>query len=226
MESGVQKTSVKVCGLTRREDALHAAGKGAEYLGVVLVADTPRFRTPKEAKDVLSGVAARSVIVVANQDVEVVSSAAEIVGPDVIQLHGEESPEFVEILRGQGPWAVWKAVKVQSPDDLVKGISRFGKVVDGLLLDTWHPTKGGGTGMAFSWEAVADVRDKVPDGLLLGVAGGLTPENVPQAVAHLRPHVVDVSSGVEKEPGIKSPSRVEDFIRNARRVSEKGRAER
>ncbi|MBT8396873.1 MAG: phosphoribosylanthranilate isomerase [Gemmatimonadetes bacterium] len=216
-------TKVKVCGLTRTKDALFAASRGAEYLGVVLVPETPRFRTPEEARLILDGSGAHGVIVVANQEVTWVSDAARTTGADVIQLHGEEPPEFIASLRRQGPWKIWRALAVRGPEDVIHGIAAFGTVVDGLLLDAWHPERQGGTGRVFSWEAVAEVRDRVPDDLLLAVAGGLGPENVSQAISCLEPDLVDVSSGVEEEPGIKSSLLVEAFIRNAKGVKRRGR---
>jgi phosphoribosylanthranilate isomerase len=219
---GVSTTKVKICGLTRRRDALEAAGAGADYLGVVLVPDTPRCRSPQEARAIFDGIRVPSVVVVSNQAMSDVVYAARTSGADVIQLHGDESPHLVEALRQEGPWEVWKALRVRNASGVHEGFARFGQVADGVLLDGWHPERAGGTGIKFSWEAVAGVRDEVPEGLLLAVAGGLTPENVSDAVACLRPHLVDVSSGVEKEPGIKSPSKIESFINNVRAVGQGG----
>jgi phosphoribosylanthranilate isomerase len=212
----VSDTKVKICGLTRRVDALHAAEVGADYLGVVLVPNTPRARTPEEARALLDGVQVPSVIVVANLALSEVKGAVERVGASVIQLHGDEPPELVMKIREAGPWEVWKALRVRGRADVVEGLARFGEVADGLLLDGWHPEKAGGTGTPFPWEEVAEVLEDLPPGLLLVVAGGLGPDNVHEAVIGLRPQVVDVSSGVEERPGIKDRFRVEAFIRNVR----------
>ncbi len=211
-------TKVKICGLTRRADALQAAGAGADYLGVVLVPNTPRAGTPEEARALLDGIQVPSVMVVADLAVSELISTAEVVGASVIQLHGGEPPELVTALREAGPWKVWKSLRVRGRADVMKGLELFGGVADGLLLDGWHPEKTGGTGTPFSWEEVAEVRDAVPPGLLLVAAGGLRPDNVREAVIRLRPHVVDVSSGVEERPGIKNRSRVEAFIQSVRAV--------
>ncbi|MFH1763997.1 MAG: phosphoribosylanthranilate isomerase [Gemmatimonadota bacterium] len=212
----VSDTKVKICGLTRRADALHAAGAGADYLGVVLVPNTPRARTAEEARELLDGIQAPSVIVVADLAVSSVTVLADRVGASVIQLHGDEPPEFVEDLRRAGPWEVWKSLRVRRLADVMEGLARFGGVVDGVLLDGWHPRKRGGTGTPFSWEEVAEVRDGFPPGVALVVAGGLGVDNVNEAVVRLRPQVVDVSSGVEESPGIKDRLRVEAFIRRVR----------
>jgi len=215
----MSETKVKICGLTRREDAIHAAGAGADFLGVVLVPNTPRFQTPKEARALLDGIQLPAVIVVANLDLPDLMEAAETVGAGVIQLHGDESPELVTELREAGPWEVWKALRVRGRADVRDKLARYGEVANGVLLDGWDPDKIGGTGVAFSWEDVAGVRDAFPPGLLLAVAGGLGPENVHDAVTMLRPQLVDVSSGVEEGLGIKDPSLVEAFIRRVRAAS-------
>lgn len=212
----VSDTKVKICGLTRRVDALQAAQAGADYLGVVLVPNTPRARTPEEARALLDGIQLPTVIVVADLAVSELRGTAQRVGASVIQLHGDEPPELAAELREAGPWKVWKALRVRGRADVMEGLDRFGGVVDGVLLDGWHPEKIGGTGTPFSWEEVAEVRDAVPPGLLLVAAGGLRPDNVHEAVVRLRPQVVDVSSGVEERPGIKNRVRVEAFIQSVR----------
>jgi phosphoribosylanthranilate isomerase len=218
------EAKVKICGLTRRADALHAEEAGADYLGVVLVPNTPRARTPEEARSLFEGVRVPSVIVVADMALSEIRRAAERVRASVIQLHGNEPPELAAELRKAGPWKIWKAIKVRRQADVLEGLSRFGGVVDGLLLDAWHAEKAGGTGTRFSWEAVTGVRDDFPPGLLFVAAGGLRPDNVREAVVELRPHVVDVSSGLEERPGIKSPLQVEKFIHRVRRATgEEGR---
>ena len=212
----MSKTKVKICGLTRRVDALHAAEAGADYLGVVLVPNTPRARTPAEAKALLDGIQVPSVIVVADLALSDLRRAAEVVGASVIQLHGDETPDLVTELRQTGAWEVWKALRVRGWPDVMEGLARFGGVVDGLLLDGWHPEKTGGTGKPFPWGEVAEIRDAYPPGLVLVAAGGLRPDNVREAVIKLRPQVVDVSSGVEESPGIKNQVQVEKFILRVR----------
>ena len=210
------ETKVKICGLVRRQDALQAAEAGADYLGVVLVPGSPRFQTPEEARALLAGIQVPSAMVVANMDLPQILGAAKIVEPSVIQLHGDESPELISQLRVAGGWKVWKAVGVRDRADVMGALARYRDWVDGLLLDAWHPEKGGGTGASFSWKEVAGIRGAVPEELLLVVAGGLSPENVREAVTTLRPDVVDVSSGVETSPGVKDGSLVGEFLRNAR----------
>ena len=114
---------------------------------------------------------------------------------------------------------IWKGLSVRGVNEVQKGLEAFGSVVDGLLLDGWHPLQRGGSGTSFSWEEVSRIRDTFPGALKLIAAGGLRPDNVEEAIFRLAPHVVDVSSGVEDRPGITDPANIAAFIRNARRAS-------
>lgn len=207
---------MKICGLTRREDALHAAGAGADYLGVILVPGSPRALTPAMARDLLSGIEVASVMVVADMDFDLLLEAAGEIRPWVIQLHGREKPEMVARVRAAGPWEVWKAFGVREPKDVGTALCQYGGAAHGLVLDGWHPERLGGTGTAFPWARVREIRKEFPPDLDLVAAGGLVPGNVDEAIGYLRPQVVDVSSGVERAVGIKEESRVEAFIRNVR----------
>jgi len=220
----LSRTGVKICGLTRRKDALFAARAGADFLGVVLIPESPRFLEPERARIVVEGIPVPAVVVVSGSDPSVLAEAALTVGASVIQLHGEEDPEVVLDLKARGSWAVWKALRIRDAESLRRGLHRFGAVADGLLLDAWHPTRQGGTGRAFPWKDVAEACRAFPPGLDLVVAGGLTPENVPDAIRSLRPGTVDVSSGVEVRPGVKDQSRLRLFIENVRATSQ-GRQE-
>jgi phosphoribosylanthranilate isomerase len=99
---------------------------------------------------------------------------------------------------------------------VTRAVEALGRSVDGLLLDGWHPDQAGGSGVSFSWEDVRSVRDRIPHDLKVAVAGGLTPENVADAVHALRPDIVDVSSGVELHVRRKDPELIRAFVRNAR----------
>jgi phosphoribosylanthranilate isomerase len=164
----------------------------------------------------LDGIALPKVIVVADQGIDDLVSAAETVGASVVQLHGGETPELAAELREGGPCEVWKALRVRSIADVRQGLADFGGRVHGLLLDGWHPDRMGGTGRTFSWREVGEIRSEFPADLDFIAAGGLRPENVREALARLRPQIVDVSSGVEERPGKKDPSRVEAFIQQVR----------
>jgi phosphoribosylanthranilate isomerase len=209
--------AVKICGLTRPEDARAAAEAGADFLGVVLVPGTPRALTPGQARGVVEGLGVPTVVVMADEPLGEAERNAEVVGASVVQLHGNESPEYASSLAERGRWKVWKALRVKDIEDVPRGIGTYGGSVDGLLLDRWHPRHRGGSGMPFDWKAVEGIRRSFPEGLQFIAAGGLRPENVEEAVRRLAPHVLDVSSGVEVRPGVKSRNKIRAFIRNARR---------
>lgn len=214
-EVGVE-VKVKICGLTRRADAAEAARAGADFLGVVLVPSSPRHVETARAREVVAGLEAIPVVVVADAPPEAVARAAEIVGAGVVQLHGGESPDDLLRLRELGGWRLWKALRVRDPADLEDAVEPFVGVADGILLDGWDPDRLGGTGTAFSWEDVGPVRERISPGLTVVAAGGLTPGNVTRAVRSLSPHVVDVSSGVESRPGVKDVEKLRAFVENAR----------
>jgi phosphoribosylanthranilate isomerase len=209
--------AVKICGLTRPEDASAAAEAGADFLGVVLVPGTPRAVTPGQAREVVEGLGVPPVVVMADEPPGEAERMAEMVGARIIQLHGDELPEYASGLAERGPWKIWKALRVKDIEDVFRGIGTYGGIVDGLLLDGWHPRHRGGSGVPFDWREVEGIRDSFPEGLRFIAAGGLRPENVEEAVRRLAPHVLDVSSGVEVRPGVKSRNKIHAFIRNARR---------
>jgi phosphoribosylanthranilate isomerase len=212
----VSEPTVKVCGLTQREDARHAAGAGADFLGVILSPGFPRSVAATTARGFTGPQGPPLVAVLVNETVAGAASAADAAGASVIQLSGDESPGMLDDLRASGEWKVWKAVRPRSVDELRRAVARYAGHVDALHLDGWHPTARGGTGTRVSWDLVESMHDELPPGTVLVLAGGLTPENVGEAVRRLRPDVVDVSSGVEAEVGRKDPARVERFIQAAR----------
>lgn len=207
----------KICGLTDPLDARAAEEAGASYVGAVLAEESPRRISPTEASRISEAVSIPLVLVTVDLEPARAAAAATIAGADGIQLHGHESPAAVEELRGRGEWELWKAVRVRSGDDVRRAVERFGSIVDLLLLDAWHPRKLGGTGVALQWEDLASARDEAPREGRLGVAGGLSPENVARAIAILRPDLVDVSSGVEASPGVKDHDRIRRFAREVAR---------
>lgn len=211
-------TQVKVCGLMRHDDAAVAAGAGAAYLGVILAPGFRRSVTPDAARIILGGFPARRVGVFVDADEQTLRSTAQAAGVDVLQLHGDEPPELAGRMRAAG-WEVWKAVRARSADDFSDAVRRYAGHVDALLLDGYSPGSHGGTGTRFPWDEVAARLRELPSGVRLIAAGGLRPENVADAVRILRPHAVDVSSGVERAPGQKDPRAVHDFVQAVHAVS-------
>ena len=207
---------VKICGLTRAADARSARAAGADYLGVILSRGFPRSVDAALARSLRSEGGPPLVGVVVDETPAAAAAAARDAGVDVLQLHGDEPPEVLRALRADGPWRLWKAVRPRSAEEIVEAAERYADLADALLVDGWHPERRGGSGTAFPWSALEEARDRLPPELRLVAAGGLTPYNVGEAVARLRPDVVDVSSGVEARPGEKDAAKVEAFVRAAR----------
>jgi len=210
---------VKICGLTRAADVTAAVDSGARYVGFVFFAPSPRHLTLEAARtlalDVPPGVAKVALTVNAG-DVEL-DALADRVPLDVLQLHGEESPGRVAAIKARLGLPVIKAISVAEPADLAQ-IDRYAQVADQLLIDAKPPpdaTRPGGNALAFDWRLI-EGRDWPLPWLL---AGGLTPENVADAVARTGARQIDVSSGVECAPGLKDAALIRAFIKNARALT-------
>jgi phosphoribosylanthranilate isomerase len=214
----MSEVRVKICGLTRREDAQLADAAGAAHGGVILAPGGKRSVTPQHAAGLFQGLSLSRVGIFVDADLDHVRRAADAAGLHVLQLHGAEPLQLVRSLRAEGRWRVWKAVRPRSGAELLEAVERFGSELDGLLLDGWSAAAPGGTGARFPWEEVAAHRDQVPAAVELIAAGGLHPRNVTRAIELLRPSVVDVSSGVESAPGIKDPDAVPAFVAAAARA--------
>ncbi|HSU16639.1 phosphoribosylanthranilate isomerase [Longimicrobium sp.] len=215
--------AVKVCGLTRHQDAGIAAEAGARYLGVILAPGGKRTVTPEAASVILDGLPAQRAGVFVNATADELRRAAAAARLDVLQLHGDESPELAAALRREG-FVVWKAVRPRSGDEFAEAAALYAGAVDALLVDGWSPDARGGTGTAFPWAEVAERMAAVPMEMAIVAAGGLRPENVADAAAILRPDVVDVSSGVESAPGVKDHDAVRAFIAAVRGLAQRAGA--
>lgn len=213
--SVVVDVAVKVCGVCSAADATTAAAAGAAWIGVILAPGRRRTRTVEEARRILDAVPARRAGVFVDAASGDVASAARTLALDAVQLHGDESAGYVQDLRRSTDAEIWKAIRVRSAFDVSSAIETFAADVDALVLDGWSPEGHGGVGAVFDWGAVAHAA-VVPAGVRLIVAGGLNPGNVASAVSLLRPAMVDVSSGVEEEPGRKSAALIHAFIAAAR----------
>ena len=210
--------AVKVCGLTRHEDAAAAVEAGARYLGVVLAPGGKRTVTAEAAGVIFQHLPVQRAGVFVNAAADQLRRAAEVARLDVLQLHGDEPPELADALRGEG-FTVWKAVRPRDADELSAAAARYAGAVDALLLDGYSADARGGTGVSFPWQAVAERLEAEPWGAALVAAGGLRPENVAEAARILRPDVVDVSSGVEAAPGVKDHAKVRAFAAAVRSLA-------
>jgi phosphoribosylanthranilate isomerase len=198
---------VKICGITRLEDALAAADAGADALGFVFHPKSPRHVFPEQAASIIRHLPpfVQTVGLFVNESLETVNRTAGLCGLDVVQLHGEESPEFCDAVTRR----VIKAFRVKDITCL-EPMNAYGAAA--FLLDAWSPSAHGGTGRTFNWE-VAACAARVSRIIL---AGGLTPDNVAEAIRQVGPYGVDVSSGVEASPGKKDSRKIADFICNAK----------
>jgi phosphoribosylanthranilate isomerase len=213
--AGGGRLLVKICGISAIEDAQHAVASGADALGFVFWYMSPRKVDPARAAAIAAwlpeSVLRVGVFVDAPRDE--MARIADAVGLDLLQLHGEEPVEALADL----PRPALKALRVGKHFSTDEAL-RYSGVARGVVVDTRLPGETqlpGGTGVPFDWSLVRDLSRRV-DFLML--AGGLTPENVAEAVRAVRPHAVDVSSGVERMPGRKDPARVAAFIQAARAV--------
>jgi phosphoribosylanthranilate isomerase len=198
---------IKICGITEREDALHALDCGADALGFVFYERSPRAITRQRAQAIIAALPpfVTAVGLFVNADPVTVREIADDCGLDLIQYHGDESPETVR----RAPRRSIRALRVRENETL-DDIDRY-PAASGLLLDAWVAGAFGGTGVLCNWEIAAEIAKKRP----VILAGGLTPENVAAAIQAVRPYGVDVSSGVEEEPGRKDRKKVAAFIKAA-----------
>ncbi|MCB1390366.1 MAG: phosphoribosylanthranilate isomerase [Rhodobacteraceae bacterium] len=208
---------VKICGLSRPQDVAAVAASGAAYGGLVFFARSPRAVSIAQARDLSLGfpVGLARVGLFVDPDDAFLTAVLDEVPLDVVQLHGRETPERVAEVKARHRLPVMKAVGVASAEDL-PALVAHGRVADMLLVDAKPPRDAvlpGGNGLAFDWRLIAGRRWPVPWML----AGGLTPENVADAIALTGARQVDVSSGVESAPGVKDPGRIAAFAAAAMR---------
>ena len=216
-------TDVKICGLTRAVDAEAADAAGASYLGVIF-AGGPRERSPEDARAILAGRRARKVGVFADQEADEIAGIASTAMLDVVQLHAVSGAGRVAAVRAATGLEVWAGVRT-ADGQLGEDAERLAEEADALLVDALVPGALGGTGVAIPWLALGEALDAMPLPARIILAGGLTPENVAEAIDYVAPSVVDVSSGVESAVGIKDHARVRAFIAAARTGQRRGPAD-
>ena len=213
----VMTTKVKICGITS-EAALEAAlDAGAEFIGLVFYPPSPRHLAPAAAAKLATKARGRAAVVVllVDPDDALIDEVAAAVAPDLIQLHGSETPARVREIRARCARPVMKAIKVRTQEDTAAAEAYFG-AADLILFDAAGPAGclgilPGGNGIAFDWEALAPMK-----GRLFALSGGLTPDSVAEAVRRTGAAIVDVSSGVERAPGEKDPVLIRRFVAAAK----------
>ena len=199
------RTRVKICGITRVEDALIAVAQGADAIGLVFYPPSPRYVTPVQAAEIVNALPAFVTVVAlfvdaSRADVEAVLSQVNI---DLIQFHGQESADECR----QYGKSYMKAIRVKSDTNLIQYTTEYSDA-KALLLDTYAEGVPGGTGQVFDWTVIPKNLSKP-----IVLAGGLDAENVEQAIRQVKPYAVDVSGGVEFKKGIKDAAKIAAFMR-------------
>ena len=206
---------VKICGITNKEDALWAVECGADAIGFIFYNKSPRCIGADQAKAIIAALPpfVTTVGVFVNEDFNDIRDTAFLAGISAIQLHGDESPSYCNLVEGK----LIKAIRVKN-DKSIDILKKY--AVDAFLLDGFDQKSFGGSGLTFDWK----LAEKAKQFGRIILAGGLTPDNVEEAVKKVVPYGVDVSSGVEKSPGIKDKKKVREFIfraKNSRICSDK-----
>jgi phosphoribosylanthranilate isomerase len=217
------RTRVKICGITRLQDALAAVDAGADAIGLVFYAKSPRAVSMVQANAILRELPpfVTTVGLFVNASQADVDATLQTVPLDLLQFHGDESEAFcssfsrpyIKALRVKPP--IEKLTMEKLTGDMHSALATVSyKTARGLLLDAWDEKLYGGTGQTFDWHAV----EQIADNARIILAGGLTPANVADAIRIAKPWGVDVSSGVEEAPGIKSSPLIKAFISEVNRV--------
>lgn len=210
-------TKIKICGLTRFEDALAAAEAGADFLGFIFVESSKRFVEPERAAEVvrqvraslearnIEGAMPRVVGVFRDASIDYMKQIAELVGLDLVQMHGTETDEDIRAI-------AMPVIKTFRVGDTLPATSEVPSA-SWILFDTFDERREGGTGRRFDWSLLSMYPRTKP----FFLAGGITPDTVAAAISLVRPDAVDVSSGVESEPGVKDHALIRSLIDRVRR---------
>jgi len=198
------RTRVKICGITRRQDADFAADSGADAICLVFYPPSPRAISIAQAQNITKGLNpfVSKVALFVDPDAVDVSHCLDAVSVDIIQFHGDESPQFCS----QFGKPYIKAIRMQPDTDLAQ-LAKTYESADALLLDAYQPGVPGGTGTTFDWSLISQIDKPII------LAGGLKADNVAEAIKQVQPFAVDVSGGVETEKGIKSHDKISAFMR-------------
>ena len=198
---------VKICGITQIKQGQEIAALGANSIGFICVERSPRYITPDKIKAIANELPAKTdkVGVFADHSVAEITKVVDRANLTSVQLHGKESPDFCDRLRSAiaPEIEIIKAFRIKTADSL-KETAEYTSCVDTLLLDAYHPQMLGGTGETIDWQDLIEFKPSLPWML----AGGLTPDNVSQALSRLKPDGIDLSSGVERSPGDKDLDKV------------------
>ena len=208
---------VKICGITRKEDLDAAAAAGADAVGFVVgVASSPRNLSLADAEKLMRQVPPfiKTVLVTVPASLEELMETCDALNPDAVQIHRDNLPDISEVRAKLPAKLLIGAVKANT-EDAVCNAAKAAQTFDAVILDSFVQGKHGGTGVVHDWNVSQRVKQLVyPKPLIL--AGGLNPENVAEAVRTVEPYAVDVSSGVERHPGVKDYRKIVEFVKNAK----------
>lgn len=210
------QTKVKICGITNLEDALLSVKFGADALGFNFYSKSPRCISPEKAAEIIKELP-RDVLkvgVFVNEDLEKIAETVEIVKLDAVQLHGDETPEFVRAIKEKANCEIIKALRVSEnfqPEDVLK------YQADAILLDAFSPKQRGGTGETFDWEIANKVQAIFPK---MYLAGGLSADNISKAIQTVKPFAVDACSLLEVSRGKKDLEKMQAFLTAAKNALE------
>ncbi len=196
---------LKICGITREEDARFAAQNGVDFVGAILVESSKRFVTVEQARRIFATAeSSKSIIVVRDMELNKLQAIIDEIHPYAVQLHGHETPEYASLLKNV---KIWKAFNVNTLNNLQE-------VVD-FPADMIVADSEGGTGQPCDWTQAAELACRRP----VMLAGGITPENVQEAIASVHPAGIDVAGGVEASPGIKDHEKIKKLYMKMRQLS-------
>lgn len=212
------RTRAKICGITRVEDVHAVVNAGADAIGFVFYPPSPRAVTAEQAAQLIQAIAPYVQVVglFVNHSANEIQDILQTVHLDIVQFHGDETPEQCQTIAQQVGRRWYKAIQVKPDLDVVVEIQRYQDAgASAVLLDAWHPDLKGGTGHSFDWETFPKL--DIP----LILAGGLNPDNIEQAILTTQAYAVDVSGGVESAKGIKDQQLIERFMQGVHRGSAK-----
>ncbi len=209
----MDKVEIKICGLSTPETVDAAVDAGATHIGLVHYEPSPRHVSLEQAATLRRRVpqGTKVVLLLVSMDAPATVQALEAVRPDVVQFHGAETPEWLALIRNNTPLEVWKAIGVRNADSLEFALT-FKDAADRVLFDAAPGVLPGGNGLALDWSLLANFHDRMPWAL----AGGLTLDNVAEAIRTTGAPLVDTSSGVESAPGVKDVDLIRAFCKAAR----------
>ncbi|VAW70795.1 Phosphoribosylanthranilate isomerase [hydrothermal vent metagenome] len=214
---------MKICGITRREDALTSAHYGADAIGLVFYKKSPRYIDPEQAQAIIKCLPPYVTVVglFVNESTEQVKRISQQLGLDLLQFHGDESLADCEAAEQ----AYVKAIRIQDEQSLPSAIKQY-QSAQSLLVDSYHLDTYGGTGQSFDWQLLLNENSQslsndseTLKNIPIVLAGGLNPANVSQAIQAIGPWAVDVSSGVESSPGVKNELLIKEFIEGVANVN-------